>query len=197
VKMVLSNRRKGTNKQEMFSTGIPYFIIVGFLNFIPSHRSTLPIMLLRACQLHLRESAGTLFGLSPDLFYFVEMISSENQPASLEFDPAALDRLRKIGGRKLVAGILDIFLNQTPERLAVILSAFQTGNFDTLGKTAHSLKSSAGNVGATKLQQIAESLETGADRPQPEISSDSINVLERLAKNAVVYFLAQRKEIDL
>ncbi|MFQ6613847.1 MAG: Hpt domain-containing protein [Fidelibacterota bacterium] len=124
------------------------------------------------------------------------MISSENQPASREFDPAALARLQKIGGRKLVLGILNIFLNQTPERLAVITAAFQTGDFETLGNTAHSLKSSAGNVGAANLQQAAETLETEADRPKPEISADLIEELERFATNAVAYFTAKRKEYN-
>mgnify|MGYP002084789780 CR=1 FL=1 len=80
----------------------------------------------------------------------------------LEEEPlaeAALARLRSLGGEAVVQRIFSIVLDQVPLRLAVAEAGLATGDLDAIRQAAHSLRSSAGNVGATRLQEFARELE--------------------------------------
>ncbi|HKS38025.1 MAG TPA: response regulator [Verrucomicrobiae bacterium] len=75
---------------------------------------------------------------------------------------AALDRLRDLrvpGQPDPLAEIIDLFIEQTPELLAALENACSELNLDALKKTAHTLKGSAGNVGAEQLAALSRELE--------------------------------------
>ncbi len=74
-------------------------------------------------------------------------------------DPAAIDRLREWGGDALPKKMIDIFLTHTPERMEQIRTGIGTGDARKAETGAHSMKSSAGNVGAVRLQRLAEEAE--------------------------------------
>lgn len=84
------------------------------------------------------------------------------------FDPIAIDRMRKFGGAKLVRQMLALFFKSTPERYEQMIIAHRSGDLEAVRITAHSLKSSAGNLGASRLQFLAQDLESTADAGDAE-----------------------------
>lgn len=77
-------------------------------------------------------------------------------------DAAAVDRLRRLGGANLVRQMLELYLAQGPERMKSLVEGAAAGDTDRVERSAHTMKSSAGNVGALRLQQTAEALEAAA-----------------------------------
>ena len=74
-------------------------------------------------------------------------------------DPSAMERLKRIGGDRLVEKMLVSFDAFSREKVAAIQSAASQGDWAQAGKEAHALKSSAGNVGAVDLQRLSYALE--------------------------------------
>ena len=77
-------------------------------------------------------------------------------------DPAALERLEKWGGARLSNEIVQLFLANGPSRVEQISGAMDGEDLTEPERGAHSLKSSAANVGARHLQTIAGELESAA-----------------------------------
>jgi HPt (histidine-containing phosphotransfer) domain-containing protein len=81
-----------------------------------------------------------------------------------DLDDTALARLRRVGGEQLVRQMVALFLESTPQRLVVARTGEQQGDREAVTRAMHALKSSAGNVGALRLQDLASHLEhTGKD----------------------------------
>jgi HPt (histidine-containing phosphotransfer) domain-containing protein len=79
-------------------------------------------------------------------------------------DQAALDRLVEWGGHKLLSQMLRLFLENSPVRFTAIREGLaEGGDLDEVHRGAHSLKSSAANLGAMRVSAIAARLETVAD----------------------------------
>jgi HPt (histidine-containing phosphotransfer) domain-containing protein len=76
-----------------------------------------------------------------------------------ELDPAAIARLESIGGSSLVAQIFGLVLDQGPSRVANAWDGYRRGDLGAVRLAAHSLRSSAGNIGATRLFAIARQVE--------------------------------------
>jgi HPt (histidine-containing phosphotransfer) domain-containing protein len=89
-------------------------------------------------------------------------MTSASRPPLL--DPAGIARLRQWGGESLVARMIDLFVEQGTLRLGQIRSGMADGDLDRVGQAAHSLKSSAGNLGAERLRALAGDLEERAGR---------------------------------
>ena len=87
-------------------------------------------------------------------------MAEDGAPAGL--DPTAAGRLRRLGGDDLVRRMGEMFLALGEERLAAARSGLAGGDLDALERAAHSLKSSAGNLGATALADRASRLEQPA-----------------------------------
>lgn len=95
-------------------------------------------------------------------------------------NPRSLERLRNLGGSKLVRNVIQIFLAHVPMRMAGARESLQSGDLKGVGRAVHSVKSSAGNVGAEMLGELAGRIEQLAD----EQSGDSIGaLLEQLEQN--------------
>lgn len=74
-------------------------------------------------------------------------------------DPAALDRLREWGGDKLLGQMIRLFLENAPGRMEQIRSGAGDGGVGEAEKGAHSLKSSAANVGAHRVRDVSADIE--------------------------------------
>ena len=108
-------------------------------------------------------------------------------------DMKALERLHEWGGKRLVAQMIDLFLSQAPERLRGLREGLSNGDVDVVERSAHSLKSTAANLGATTLSRLAEDAEraasernlTGVREFVPELEAefararDALSVMER------------------
>lgn len=83
-----------------------------------------------------------------------------NDPQIL--DQGALDRLREWGGEKLLAQMIRLFLDNAPTRMEQIRNGVATDDVGEAEKGAHSLKSSAANVGAQTIRSLAADMEHAA-----------------------------------
>lgn len=74
-------------------------------------------------------------------------------------DDEAIRRLLRIGGADLLQRLAAVYLEQGPARLQALADGVDAGDADAVRRAAHTLKSTAGNVGARRLQQSAERAE--------------------------------------
>ncbi len=79
---------------------------------------------------------------------------------SRQFDPAALARVQRIGGVALVRQLVETFLAHAPTRLDDVRAGSAAGDWAAVGRAAHALRGSAGNLGALGLMDAAGRLET-------------------------------------
>jgi HPt (histidine-containing phosphotransfer) domain-containing protein len=79
-------------------------------------------------------------------------------------DAAALDRLRKFGGDRLVRGMIELFVTNAPMRAAEAREALDCGDTAALRAALHGLKSSAGQLGAATVHQACIAGEEHASR---------------------------------
>jgi HPt (histidine-containing phosphotransfer) domain-containing protein len=77
-------------------------------------------------------------------------------------DPQALERLREWGGDKLAGQMVRLFLKNSGTRMDQIRSGVDGGDLEEAERGAHSLKSSAANIGAELLRTLATRMESAA-----------------------------------
>jgi len=68
-------------------------------------------------------------------------------------DPDVLEKLRIVGGPKLVRELVELFLKYAPERLATARAGIEAGDVIAAQRALHSLKSSAGQLGMSGIQE--------------------------------------------
>ncbi len=77
-------------------------------------------------------------------------------------DPAAIERLRRLGGEKFLGEMIALFLDYAAKKVAEAVHAQAAGDLAGVQKAVHPVKSSAGNVGAARVQALATRLEMQA-----------------------------------
>jgi CheY-like chemotaxis protein len=89
------------------------------------------------------------------------LVISEAAPegSSAAIDARRLHELATHGGRSLVEELAAIFVADARRRLSDLLAAIRAGDAPDLRRAAHALKGASGNVGATRLCELAASLE--------------------------------------
>jgi HPt (histidine-containing phosphotransfer) domain-containing protein len=78
-------------------------------------------------------------------------------------DLAQMERLNDWGGPDLQKKMVDLFLSHAQERLDQIKEGISSGDRVKAETGAHTLKSSAGNVGAQRVQALAQNAEALAE----------------------------------
>ena len=89
----------------------------------------------------------------------------ENKVSGKSVDQAVLDRLRELNEDDepdIVTELIDLFLRDTPPRLAALKDAISEGDAQALSQTAHTLKGSSASLGATRLAALNAELEKKA-----------------------------------
>jgi HPt (histidine-containing phosphotransfer) domain-containing protein len=79
-------------------------------------------------------------------------------------DPAVLAELRKLGEPAFLAELIDAFFRQTSELLALSKKGLEARNEKEVERAAHTLKGSAGSLGATQMLELCRRLEDCARR---------------------------------
>jgi HPt (histidine-containing phosphotransfer) domain-containing protein len=77
-------------------------------------------------------------------------------------DPAVIEALRGLtppGEPDVLSEVLNMFLAEVPPRLERLRNAWAAGNIEEVHRAAHSLKGSAGNIGATALFDVCKELD--------------------------------------
>lgn len=80
-------------------------------------------------------------------------------------DADALKRLERFGGLKLRQELTTLFLQEAPARIASARAALVSGDIESVRSMAHMLKSSAGQMGAPRMQRLCERLESSDHAP--------------------------------
>lgn len=94
------------------------------------------------------------------------------------FDTEIIDSLVETLGNS-VSRIISIYIEDFPRNVQIMREALEQNNYEIIGRTAHSLKSSSGNLGAKQIVELSIALEQkiNNDPQEPEIA-DSITKLE-------------------
>ena len=95
------------------------------------------------------------------------------------FDPAAIERLRKLGGDKFAGDMIDLFLSYVGGKIAEARQAQVMGNLAQVATATHAIKSSAGNVGALQVQALATQAEHSAKNAMKDAAAGEVAALER------------------
>lgn len=94
-------------------------------------------------------------------------------------DLAVIDTLRQLtppGEPDVLSEVLKMFLEEVPPRIGLLRIAWTEGNIKEVHRAAHSLKGSAGNVGARRLYDVCKALDTSGTSDAPA----SADLVERL-----------------
>ena len=100
-------------------------------------------------------------------------------------DPQALDRLREWGGDKLAGQMVRLFLKNSGTRMDQIRNGVGGSDLEEAERGAHSLKSSAANIGAERLRTLATRLESAALDGNEEVARSLLPDLEAAYSDAM------------
>jgi len=103
-------------------------------------------------------------------------------------DVAAFAKLEQMGGKAFAVQMIDLFVSYVPEKLAEARAAQQAGDLARVQKAVHPIKSSAGNIGARPMRELAERIEqlaseqrgAGLDGMLVELEATYLQVKEQL-----------------
>lgn len=79
------------------------------------------------------------------------------------FDPSAIDKLRQVAGDEdttFVAEIAAVFLEEATQSIEGLRRGCETGDWQTVSRLAHSVKSSAATLGLMRLSEACKALES-------------------------------------
>jgi HPt (histidine-containing phosphotransfer) domain-containing protein len=105
-----------------------------------------------------------------------------------------LNHLRRLGGNQLLDDLINLFFCTGPERLKGLGEALAQGKLAEVARLAHSLTSSAGNLGATELQDLAARLEHQAGAGETTSLQDLVRQLEESWERTRPLLLAHKKK---
>ncbi len=107
---------------------------------------------------------------------------ANGRPASagvLKEEP--IERLREMGralGPEVPRRILELYLGDSPVRLASLRQALADGDSKALERAAHALKGSSANLGATDLAELCHQLERQSGEGVPPGAAARLAALE-------------------
>jgi HPt (histidine-containing phosphotransfer) domain-containing protein len=113
-----------------------------------------------------------------------------------EFDPAALDRLIRFGGRKLLDSMVEMFFTHGPQRLANGREAVERGDAPAAKLAFHSLKSSAAQLGAAQLGRLSAEAEELARTERLDSLALLLPTLDDAYERAVKWMSDRRAQAE-
>jgi two-component system sensor histidine kinase/response regulator len=111
------------------------------------------------------------------------------------FSPAAIERLVRLGGEKFAGEMIDLFGSYGGKKIAEARQARQSRNLTALAEAAHPLKSSAGNVGAVRVQELAAQVELSAREQKAEVAGAQFDELERAFAEARTFLETEKSKL--
>jgi len=98
--------------------------------------------------------------------------------------------MRASGIEEIVLPMLELFAQEAPKGMLSLSSAMAAKSLDGVGRAAHSLKSSAGNIRAKELADLLHRLEVAADRGD-DVEATRLFETVRFAYDAVLRQLSE------
>ena len=91
-------------------------------------------------------------------------------------DSEAIENLRALGDEmeddSFLKEVIQIYLSDTPKRLAEIRDCLASGDATRLSRAAHSVKGSSANLGAKKVIELARSIEEKSKESLENLEAD-------------------------
>jgi CheY-like chemotaxis protein/HPt (histidine-containing phosphotransfer) domain-containing protein len=83
------------------------------------------------------------------------------EPGEPHVDPKVIESMLVLGGggRDLLCRLIDLFLQDAPQRVLAIQEALERGDAQAVARAAHAFKSASANLGASALAQLCSRLE--------------------------------------
>jgi len=100
-----------------------------------------------------------------------------------------LEWLREMGGDDFLRELVDLFLDSVPESIQRAQDACHAGDLEAVAQITRSLKSSAGNVGAVNLYEVARRAEQAARESDAATAGRFVDSLK-------TYFRAAKREVE-
>ena len=95
-------------------------------------------------------------------------------------DSAVVSALRQLtapGEPDVLAEVLELFLVEVPARLDRLRNAWAAGNIEEVRRAAHSLKGSAGNIGACRLYEVCRQFDAQRTADDRDASAPLVDAL--------------------
>ncbi len=97
------------------------------------------------------------------------MLGTETpQDAQEGIDQVALKKLMQVGGNALLTRVVGMFLDKTPSNLTLLDGYVSGADHYNVERTAHTIKGSAGMLGARRIQEAAKHLEHAGSASEVE-----------------------------
>jgi HPt (histidine-containing phosphotransfer) domain-containing protein len=112
-------------------------------------------------------------------------------------DTSMLESLRELASPDqpdFLRNLLTLFTQSAPGRIRTLLAALQSGDLSHVGREAHTLKSSAANIGATEFSEICQAIEKAARSNDSQMVQSQAPLLQP-ALDAVFRELSQLPEM--
>jgi len=100
--------------------------------------------------------------------------------------------MRAAGIEDIVEPMLELFVTEAAKGMKQLRSAMSAGDLDAVGRVAHSLKSSAGNIRARPLANLLQQLEDAAGQGDRAKVSSLVGPIETEHAAAVEYLAGRR-----
>ena len=97
-------------------------------------------------------------------------------------------------GEAVVNSIIDLYIQHSPELVQQINRAVAANDNDSLFKSAHSLKSSSGNIGALRLEALAKEMEKNGRSGDIEQAKAHVGELQTVYQNTLQALGDKQKE---
>jgi HPt (histidine-containing phosphotransfer) domain-containing protein len=102
--------------------------------------------------------------------------------------------MRAAGIEDIVDPMLELFESEGAKGMTQLASAMAAGDLDSLGRAAHSLKSSAGNIRARALAALLQDLESAAMEGDRAKTASLLGRVEAAHAEAVRYLAEVREK---
>jgi len=91
----------------------------------------------------------------------------------------ALDMLRSVGGDEMLAMMMQTFLQFAEERVGKMVEEAALGNINEVASIAHSLKSSARQLGALPLGEACAVTEAAGKAGKTQLALEGVGAVQR------------------
>lgn len=108
-------------------------------------------------------------------------------------DKGALVNLYNIGGKDFLLKMIDNFVAQSPTRVQSARKNLEASDLKAIHLISHSLKASSANIGAVKVQEVAERLEEMASIGLRDHIGEGLEKLEKALIEALICLKAERE----
>lgn len=112
------------------------------------------------------------------------------------FDQEIFDRLLEIGGPPLALRVIQLFLEHVPGKMTEVKSSFDAADYPALERLAHSVKSSAANLGLEDFRRLAADLERSAGTRDVEHVNQLVPALLDAHTQSVTLLMEKQQELN-